>query len=122
LDFEHPDQTQDQAGHGGDVGYEPRDVNVVRIAVISVVAVIVVAVTLLTLKEFFMFESEQQIQQAVLAPPSITLTELRVREDNELTSYALIDTTAGTYRIPIERAMELLTDEAFQKRTESKSK
>jgi hypothetical protein len=51
---------------------------------------------------------EQQIYVKVLEPVSEDLKDLRAREDEQLHSYRYIDRAAGTVRIPIERAMELL--------------
>ena len=42
------------------------------------------------------------------ANPNIDLKEFRAREDAELNGYGWVDQRAGTVRIPIERAMDLL--------------
>jgi hypothetical protein len=42
--------------------------------------------------------------------PGASLTELRAAEDVDLNSYGWIDRNAGTVRIPINRAMQLLLD------------
>lgn len=42
--------------------------------------------------------------------PGASLTELRAVEDVDLNSYGWIDRNAGTVRIPIDRAMQLLLD------------
>jgi hypothetical protein len=42
--------------------------------------------------------------------PGASLAELRAAEDADLTSYGWIDRNAGTVRIPIDRAMQLLLE------------
>ena len=42
--------------------------------------------------------------------PGATLAELRAAEDADLNSYGWIDRNAGTVRIPIDRAMQLILD------------
>ena len=42
--------------------------------------------------------------------PGASLAELRAAEDAELKSYGWIDRKAGTVRIPIDRAMQLLLE------------
>lgn len=42
--------------------------------------------------------------------PGASLAELRAAEDDELNSYGWIDRKAGTVRIPIDRAMQLLLE------------
>jgi hypothetical protein len=42
--------------------------------------------------------------------PGASLVELRAAENNELNSYGWIDRNAGTVRIPIDRAMQLLLE------------
>jgi len=42
--------------------------------------------------------------------PSVDLEQMRAREDEALTTYGWVDREAGTVRIPIERAMDLLAE------------
>ncbi len=44
--------------------------------------------------------------------PSMELIELRQQEYETLNSYAELDADEGLYRIPIQRAMELMVEEA----------
>jgi hypothetical protein len=47
---------------------------------------------------------------ALLVREPINLTMLRAREHEELTTYGYADKNTGTYRIPIERAKDLLLE------------
>jgi len=112
---EHTNPNSD-AGHDSDVGYEKQDVNVGRMLIVTAMAIVFTLAVVLLMNEYFLYEKETIIDEVVLAPESKALRELRAREDRELHSYAVVDTTNGVYRIPIERAMDLVADEAFQKR------
>jgi len=59
---------------------------------------------------------EQQVYESVLAPESNQLRDLRAKEDQELHSYGYADKPAGKVRLPIERAMELVAQEARENR------
>jgi hypothetical protein len=45
------------------------------------------------------------------------LNDIRNKEDQTLSSYAYIDKNAGTVRIPIERAMDLIAQRGLPART-----
>jgi hypothetical protein len=59
---------------------------------------------------------ENQVYESVLAPPNNQLTDLRAKEDQELYSYGYVDKTTGKVRMPIDRAMELVVQEARENR------
>ncbi|HWR83689.1 MAG TPA: hypothetical protein VN285_10320 [Candidatus Deferrimicrobium sp.] len=108
--------TIDNSSGQTDSGYESRDVNATKIILggIGIIAVIVVIVVLLA--EYFVVVKEEQTYEAVLKPESSALRDLRAREDEMLTSYGVVDSAAGVYRIPVSRAMELLADEAYREK------
>lgn len=93
-------------------GYEKRDVNVRNLILIAVLCVVIIVVAVAWVRVYFIKISEEEIYQSVLKPGSITLQELRAKEDNVLNTYRIIDPSKGIYQIPIDRAMELLADEA----------
>lgn len=95
-------------------GYEERDVNIGRIALIGIGCVIILAVSLFLVDQYFIITKEKDIQEVVLKPQSVTLRELRSREDEILNSYKLMDTSKGIYQIPISRAMDLLAQNAYR--------
>jgi hypothetical protein len=49
------------------------------------------------------------------------MLDLRVREEEVLNSYAVVDSTKGVFRIPVEHAMKLMADEAFQDKAMNES-
>lgn len=98
-------------------GYETRDVAIGRIMIFTVLGIVGIVAALVIVTQIFIQQTETEIYQSVLAPESSALRELRAREDEELNSYGIIDTTGtGVYRIPIERSMQLLADEAYRDR------
>jgi len=93
-------------------GYEKRDVSVRNLVLITIVCVIVVVVSMIWVKSFFTQVTEETVYQMVLKPGSLTLQELRAREDEALNKYRIIDLGKGVYQIPIDSAMAILAREA----------
>lgn len=52
------------------------------------------------------------VEETQLTPVSQDLLDLRAKEDKSLHSYGIADKAAGTVRIPVARAMELVAAEA----------
>lgn len=98
-------------------GYEKRDVNLAKVVGYGVVSIVIITVLLVSAVDYFSASKEELVQEVVLKPQSVTLQELRAREDEELSSYKLLDSTKPVYGIPISRAIELIADEAGQNRT-----
>ena len=93
-------------------GYEEKDANVRAILVTAIVSVVVIALIVVALYRYFISTREEVYQQQVLQTVSRDLLELTRLEDSVLSSYELLDSINGTYRVPIERAMELLVEES----------
>jgi hypothetical protein len=98
-------------------GYEARDANVGRIVIIGIAFVVLLAVSLFFVDQYFKITKEKDIQEIVLKPQSVTLRDVRAREDEILSSYKLIDQSKGIYQIPISRAIELLAQKAYNAQT-----
>ena len=64
------------------------------------------------LKSFFTVTGNQEIYRKVLAPVNPALLDLRAQEGQVLGSYGWVDKEKGIVRIPVERAMDLLLEEA----------
>ena len=109
---EHPEQLGTE--HGG-VDYERRDVNPRKIMIATVSLLAVVIVMIFGVAELFMMTVDQQVTDAVLKPPSAQLRDIRVKEQEVLNNYKILDSAKGIYQIPIARAMELAAEEAYQK-------
>ena len=93
-------------------GYENRDVNIFMVIGASVLLVVLLIVILVFLIDYFVESKEQMIYETQLRPESADLNSLLAADEEELTSYKVLDIERGVYRIPVDRAMELLVKEA----------
>lgn len=100
--------------HNEHSGYERRDVNMKLILLISLTGVLFVVISVIVIDSVFISAKEEIIHETVLSPESSALRELRVREDEVLNSYKLLDSARGIYQIPVERAMDLVANEAYR--------
>ena len=77
---------------------------------VTAASLILMVLLLFVINLFWKSRPEESADAA--ASPAAVLQKLRESEDRDLSSYAVIDTLKGTYRIPIEKAMELTVEEA----------
>ncbi len=96
-------------------GYETSDVSSRKLFIATVVVIVFMVAIVLGLNSFFIASKEKQVKDVVLKPESAELRELRAREMEALNSYKILDERKGIVQIPIERAMKLLAEEAFEK-------
>ena len=96
-----------------DAGYEAQEVDIKRIVLIGLAFIALLIISLLIIDQYFTITTEQRVEEVVLRPVSVALRELRSREDDVLNSYKVLDAQRRTYQIPIDRAMELVAQEAF---------
>lgn len=106
-------QGHQQTNHGSG-GYDKQGVDMKQVLLWTAASVIFIVVSLVLINSFFVLTKEEVVYQTVLKPPSVTLRDLRAREDASLTAYKLLDPAKGVYQIPIDRAMALLADEAYR--------
>lgn len=118
-------RTEPQGSLAPDEAYERRDLSPRVIGLFLVGLVIATALTLLAI--WALFDHFAARQSRADRPPSpladvrqippeprlqvsgaADLAAFRAREESELTSYGWVDRKAGTVRIPIDRAMDLL--------------
>ena len=95
-------------------GYDKSEINVKKLLLWSVVSVIFVVASIVFVVQYFSIVREDIVYTKVLKPESISLRDLRAREDEVLNSYKVLDPAKGIYQVPIERAMELVADEAYR--------
>jgi hypothetical protein len=103
------------------MGYETHDLNVRVIVVVALIAIVILGSALYFIDQLFQISKEKRIEDVVLKPVSVPLRELHSQEDEVLSSYKIIDAQNGVYQIPIERAMEILANQAYQNNTIQKS-
>ncbi|MDH4155809.1 MAG: hypothetical protein OEW00_00840 [candidate division Zixibacteria bacterium] len=93
-----------------------------KVVLWGVMSILVVVVVIIWGLDYFTAVKEEIVQTQVLSPQSVTLRELRAREAEEFGSYKLLDSAGSVYRIPIDRAMEIVADEAYRQRLKATSK
>jgi hypothetical protein len=109
------------------VGHETTEVSV-RVIVFSLIALLIGAflVSILVIGIFQYFHSTYRPDQAAKETPQVIPPEPRVeerpweqlvtvkaREDHILSSYAWVDQKQGTVRVPIDRAIDMLTQKGL---------
>ena len=93
--------------------YKKSDVSIKKTFIWAAVFVVGIVAVITILNAFFISEMEKEVYNSVLKPESIELRDLRAREIETLTSYKVLDEQNKIVQIPIERAMQLLAEEAF---------
>ena len=93
-------------------GYESEDASTTKIIIVGIISALLLIVILIALKQYFQAATEKQVYEAVLKPESVALRELRVKENETLNSYKIIDAQNGVYQIPIDSAMQILARES----------
>ena len=94
------------------VRYEKKDVNIKVVMSIGLGVIFIFIVILVLLSDYFTVMQEDAIYNTQLKPESVSLNELHAEEKEILTTYKLIDPEKDIYRIPIDRAMQLVAEEA----------
>lgn len=97
-------------------GYEKRDVSANKVIFVGVMGILLLVVLVVAMIDYFTVFTEEQIYVSVLKPESSALRELHAREAEALHSYKLLDAAKGVYQIPVERAIDLMADSAFQEK------
>jgi hypothetical protein len=97
-------------------GFETTDPRSGAIALVGAGIVILLVLIIVGVEAYYDRVRDQQIFVKQLQPVSEDLKALRAREDTDLNSYRYIDRAKGSVRLPINRAMDLLVEEAHAKR------
>lgn len=100
-------------------GYERQDVNGMTGVWLSVLFIVFMILTFVFINEYFNFAVEADKHKSQRIPQSTLLRDVHARDQEILTTYAVIDSTKGTYRIPIDKAMQMMADSAFSKQVET---
>ena len=93
-------------------GYEKSDANFVVLFGISALIIITIMVCVLGVHEMYTFVRERTYRKAVLEAPNVELIEMQKKSSQILSTYGVVDGNRGVYRVPIEKAKELLVQEA----------
>lgn len=91
------------------------DPNVPLSAVAGLVGALLLFVTIVALQAVFNSMQRAEVERKVVTRPSEDLQRLRAQQQEQLGSYGWVDQNAGTVRLPVERAMELVASEAVRR-------
>src|ERR1700685_2183800 len=80
-------------------------------------SLVLLVLTILAIQQYFDHIWSEAVYEKVLAPPSELLHEVRGRDDWNLTHYMYMDKASGQVRIPVDRAMELMLQDAAAGKT-----
>lgn len=100
-------------------GYEKEDANARLVILFTILTVVLIAAMIGVIVELFVATKEQQYHESVLKPESLTIREMRIADEEILNSYRVLDSAKQVYQIPVSRAMELISNEAFQAKVEA---
>jgi len=95
-------------------GYDTTEPKASAIAIFGILTMVLLLIVVFGIQFYFDTSKEHQVYTTVLAPEAQQLQDLRAKEDQQLTSYGYIDKQKGSVRIPIDRAMTLVAQEAAQ--------
>ncbi len=84
--------------------------------ILIAVTIVLLLLSSFAIQFYYNWLRESEVQQRVLAPENHQLRDLRNKEDQELHSYGYADKAAGKVRIPIERSMQVVAQEAKEDR------
>ncbi|MFQ5608084.1 MAG: hypothetical protein ACE5GA_09065 [Candidatus Zixiibacteriota bacterium] len=96
------------------VDYERGDTNQKQIIFVGVFSVIALIACLFALDDYFTLTVEEHRRDTELSVMWPGLREIRIAEQEALTKYKLLSADSGRYQLPIEHAMRLMVEEAFQ--------
>lgn len=109
----------ESASHGSG-GYEKKDTSARGILIVALISVVIVVLSVVLTNELFIATREELVDEMILKPESAALRDLRAREAATLFSYGVVDSARGIYRIPIDRAMKLMAEEAYAQQPRQK--
>jgi hypothetical protein len=94
------------------VDFDRRDAKAGPIAVVSLVTILVLAIFVVGVYWFYVVTYEQVEYDQFSGVASKELIAIREREDEQLHKYGYINKEKGIIRLPVERAMQLVEEEA----------
>ena len=80
-------------------------------------SVIILVIVIFALQQYFEKIWSDAVQEKVLAAPSSDLQDLRNRDAYALSHYSYQDKSKGVVRLPLDRAQELVLQDAAQGKT-----
>ena len=98
-------------------GFDRGEPSAAAIAGFAIGSLLLLVLTIGAIQQYFDHIWNQAVYEKILAPPSGQLREVRGRDDWNLTHYIYMDKPSGQVRIPVDRAMELMLQDAAAGKT-----
>jgi hypothetical protein len=98
-------------------GFDRAEPSAGAIAGFMIMSLVLLVLTIVAIQQYFEHIWNQAVYEKILAPPSEQLREVRGRDDWNLTHYMYMDKASGQVRIPVDRAMELILQDAAAGKT-----
>src|SRR5579864_4793242 len=98
-------------------GFDRAEPSAGAITTFMIGSLILLVLTILAIQQYFDHIWSEAVYEKVLAPPSELLREVRGRDDWNLTHYMYMDKASGQVRIPVDRAMDLMLQDAAAGKT-----
>lgn len=95
-----------------DSGFEPEGVSGLGILGLTVAGGLILAVLVLIAVQLARSEFRAAEGEAVALTGYPALVETRIAGEEKLTQYGVVDAAARRYRIPVDRAIDLMVNEA----------
>lgn len=92
------------------LGVEPDHPPLGKLFVFLVFLFLVIVISGIGLANLLKLNTAHQLESKVLSTQNPELQEIKSRDETLLNSYDVIDTGKGVYRIPIQKAMDLLVN------------
>ncbi len=95
-----------------DLGFDRTEVQTIPVVVVTVVIVGFIVAVCVGCAIYYNSFRDAEVERVQLEPVSKDYVDLQAREAKQLNTYGTIDKTAGTVRLPIEKAMSLIVSES----------
>ena len=95
-----------------DVNYDRRDAKAGPVAIVGGASILLIVAFCVGIYWFYTVYSEQVDQDQYAGVASKELIAIHEREDEQLHKYGYVDKAKGVVRLPVERAMQLVEQEA----------
>lgn len=85
--------------------------------IVTFVSMVLLVVIFIIINEYNVAAREEVLRKQMRIEQPLMLRLARIREDSLLTSYGMVDSANAVYRIPIDRAMELIATQMDNSRS-----
>ncbi len=103
--------------HNPDEGFDQREPSSGAIAAFAIGSLVLLVLTIAAITQYFNKVYDEAVYEKILSAPSEQLRDVRGRDDWNLTHYLYMNKETGQIRIPVDRAMELMLQDAAAGKT-----